>query len=93
MPSRPPEDLEETVLTLQRMIDKLDGMGMTFPASMLRIAHLDLQMNLHDIGEDELDEFTLALRNAARGKAAKAMLPKHSAPRTRNQKSAISKIA
>ena len=38
------DKIEASAHVLRHEIEKLDGLGLTFAASMVRIAHLDLQM-------------------------------------------------
>lgn len=55
MTPRSLDKIEECVQVLNHEIAKLDELGQTFAASLVRIAHLDLQMQLHDVTEKEID--------------------------------------
>jgi len=54
------DKIEECVQVLSHEIAKLDELGQTFAASLVRIAHLDLQMQLHDVTEEEIDVLSFA---------------------------------
>ena len=53
MPSN--EKLEERARVLAGEIDKLDALGLPMAAYLVKIAHLDIQMRLHGITDEELD--------------------------------------
>jgi signal transduction histidine kinase len=55
MTPRSLDKIEECVQILSHEIEKLDELGQTFAASLVRIAHLDLQMQLHDATEEDID--------------------------------------
>lgn len=54
------DKIEESALVLIHEIEKLDALGLTFAASLVRIAHLDLQMRLHNVTEEEIDLLSFA---------------------------------
>ncbi|MDE2182065.1 MAG: hypothetical protein KGJ78_03480 [Alphaproteobacteria bacterium] len=54
------DKMEESAAVLRHEIEKLDLLGLSFAASLVRIAHLDLQMRLHKVTGGEIDVLTLA---------------------------------
>lgn len=62
MTSAPIDKIEESSLVLRHEIEKLDELGLTFAASLVKIAHLDLQMKLHNVTEEEIDVLSFAVR-------------------------------
>jgi hypothetical protein len=60
MASNPFDSVEQCAHALLREIQKLDELGLTFAASLVRIAHLDLQMRLHNVTEEDIDVLSFA---------------------------------
>ena len=56
----PLDKVEECAHVLDHEIAKLDELGLTFAASLVRIAHLDLQMQIHGVTEEEIDVLSFA---------------------------------
>jgi len=56
------DKIEASAHVLRHEIEKLDGLGLTFAASLVRIAHLDLQMRLYKVTEEEIDVLSFAAR-------------------------------
>ncbi len=56
----PLDDIEVCVRVPLHEIEKLDELGLTFAASLMRIAHLDLQMHMSNVTEEEIDVLSLA---------------------------------
>jgi len=45
---------------LRGEIEKLQALGLTFATALLRVVEIDLQMRLHNVGEDEIDILSFA---------------------------------
>ena len=63
------DKIEESAHVLSHEIEKLDELGLTFAASLVRIAHLDLQMRLHDVTEKEIDLLSFVVNVVEQQKA------------------------
>jgi hypothetical protein len=62
VPSPRHDELEEVATILERQFQKLDDMGLAFPAALVKVAHLDLQMRVHGISGEEIDIRSFALQ-------------------------------
>jgi len=71
MISHPRDGIEECAQVLLHEIQKLDELGLTFTASLVRIAHLDLQMRLHDVTEADIDVLSFAVNVIEQEKCAR----------------------
>ena len=56
----PNEGIEESLRVLRKEIEKLDRLGLTFAATLIRVAEIELQMRLHNVKEDEIDVLSFA---------------------------------
>ena len=72
MSSLSPDKMEESAAVLKHEIDKLDELGLSFAASLVRIAHMDLQMRLCGMTEDDVDVLSFAAMIVANETAARA---------------------
>ena len=62
MASSPDKRIDERAQVLSEEIRKLNELGLSFAASMVRIAYLDLQLRIHNVTEAELDMLIDAAR-------------------------------
>lgn len=65
------DKIEESALVLQHEIEKLDRLGLTFAASLVRIAHLDLQMRIHGATEKDIDLLSFVVNFVEQHKAGR----------------------
>jgi hypothetical protein len=72
MGSNPLDEIEQCAHVLQREIQKLDELGLPFAASLVRIAHLDLQMRLHNLTEKDIDVLSFAAHAIEQERLAEA---------------------
>lgn len=73
--SAPIGKIETRVLALKHEIEKLEEAGLTFAASLVRVAQVDLQMRLCGIGDEDIDALSFAVRAVEQEKAARANPP------------------
>jgi hypothetical protein len=66
------DKIEESAYVLLHEIEKLDAQGLTLAASLVRIAHLDLQMRLHNITEKEVDLLSFVTNLAEQQRQSRA---------------------
>ena len=71
MTSRPSDKIEECAQVLQHEIEKLDELGLTFAASLVKIAHLDLLMRIHNVTGEEVDTLSFAINAVEQEKQAR----------------------
>jgi hypothetical protein len=76
------DKIEESAQVLLHEIEKLDALGLAFAASLVRIAHLDLQMRLHDVTEKEIDLLSFVTNLAEQQKQSRAKESEESDERT-----------
>jgi hypothetical protein len=67
-----PDKMEESAAVLKHEIEKLDELGLAFAASLVRIAHMDLQMRLCGMTEEDIDVLSFAAMIVANETAARA---------------------
>jgi hypothetical protein len=53
--------MENLLTELDRIILRLEELGLKFSAALVRIAHLDLQMRVHNISAEEVDLLSFAV--------------------------------
>jgi ribosomal protein S13 len=56
----PNDSIEESLRILRKEIERLDALGLSFAASLIRVAEIELQMRLHNVSEDEVDVLSFA---------------------------------
>ena len=66
------DKIEESAHVLLHEIKKLDALGLTLAASLVRIAHLDLQMRLHNVTEKEIDLLSFVTNLAEQQRQSRA---------------------
>lgn len=76
------DKFEESAHVLLHEIEKLDALGLTLAASLVRIAHLDLQMRLHNITEKEIDLLSFVTNLAEQQRQSRAHESEESDGRT-----------
>jgi ribosomal protein S13 len=76
------DKIEESAHVLLHEIEKLDSLGLTLAASLVRIAHLDLQMRLHNVTEKEIDLLSFVTNLAEQQKLTRALESEESDERT-----------
>lgn len=54
------EHIEESLVVLRAEIEKLSALGLKFAASLIRIAELELEVQLHKVSADEIDILSFA---------------------------------
>lgn len=67
-----PDKMEESAAALKHEIEKLDELGLSFAASLVRIAHMDLQMRLCGMTENDIDVLSFASLIVTNEMAARA---------------------
>lgn len=67
-----PDKMEESAAVLQREFEKLDQFGLSFAASLVRVAHMDLQVRLCGMTENDIDVLSFAAMVVANETAARA---------------------
>jgi len=69
----PNESIEESLCVLRKEIERLNTLGLTFAASLIRIAEIELQVRLHKVSEDEIDVLSFAANAVEQEKYARGI--------------------
>jgi len=69
------DKIEESSQVLRHEIKKLDELGLTFAAALVRIADLDLQMRIHNVTDKEIDLVSFVAMLAEQQKTDSAAEP------------------
>jgi hypothetical protein len=54
------DEIEQSLFVLRREIRRLDAIGLRFAASLVRIAEVELQVRLHNVSDEDIDQLSLA---------------------------------
>lgn len=76
MPPDNTDELGKSLTILGEEITKLEACGLKFAASLVRIAHLDLQMRIHNITNEEIDLLSFAVNAVEQESLARNRRPK-----------------
>ena len=54
------EEIAHCLGVLRREIERLETLGLRFAASLVRVAEIELQMRLHNVGSGDIDVLNIA---------------------------------